>query len=619
MKYSKAQLEAIRHVDGPMLVLAGPGSGKTALITGRVCYLLEDAGIDPANILVITFTKAAALEMRERFIKLAGDSRGVHFATFHSVFFMIIRFHYNYGVENIISYEITNKFLKEKIREFGLEEGDDKELIKNIIIEISKVKMEKVDIENYYSLSCPEKAFRNIFNSYTGFMKERGLIDFDDMLLICERLFKNYPKILKKWQDKYKYILIDEFQDVSKLQFNIIKMLAEPLNNIFIVGDDDQSIYKFRGASPEIILGFERVYPGCKKVILNENYRSTKAILDFAGKIIKNNKKRFEKNIVAKNGETGKQPVIIKFSDRKEESSAIIKDIIKSHKEGIPFSEMAVLHRTNLLSRQLVSMLIDYNIPFTMKEMLPNIYDHFIAKNILDYLEIANGDRKRERFLRIMNRPNRFISRESLNNAVIITKNKKEIVSFIRWSDFYKGKTWMLERLRSLQMHLARISELSPFGAIHYLRNVAGYNSYLTEYAKERGIDEEELFDILEEIMENSKSFSTLEEFKKNIEEVTEKQREQFEKRNHNNKEEAVNIATMHGSKGLEFEKVYIPDVVEGMLPYKKAIRQSDIEEERRLFYVALTRAKSEVIITYPQILYGKDKSPSPFLREFLR
>ena len=599
MEYSKPQLEAVRHVDGPMMVLAGPGSGKTAVITGRVRYLLEEMKIAPQTILVITFTKAAATEMRERFIKLMGESKGVQFATFHSIFFMILRVSYGYGVDRIISEEMTRNFLKEKIRTLDLEEGDEKDFIKNVIGEISRVKSEGVDIENYYSISCPEEAFRDIFRSYEAFMKERGLIDFDDMMILCDKLFS-------------------EFQDVSRLQFELVSKMAKPLNNIFIVGDDDQSIYRFRGAKPEIMLGFERIYPNCKKVILNENYRSTEAILNFAGSVIHKNKQRFDKKIVAAKGVAGSLPVIKSFPDRRTEDTAIVKDIIKSHEAGIPFSEMAIVYRTNVAARPVVTKLIEYNIPFIMKEMAPSIYNHFIAKNIMDYLEIANGDRSRSRFLNIMNRPNRYLSRESLADAVTLNRDKVEYVSFIRWTDAYKGRNWMAERINTLQFHLAKLAELSPFGAIHYIRKAIGYDRFLTEYADERHIDAEELFDILEEIEEAAKPYSTLKEWKESIEEFNKKQKEEFEK-NKNSDRDAVIISTMHGCKGLEFEKVYIPEAVEGIIPYKKAIRQSDIEEERRLFYVAITRAKKELMITYPKSLYGKDKEVSPFLREYLR
>ena len=592
MEYSKPQLEAVRHVDGPMMVLAGPGSGKTAVITGRVRYLLEEMKIAPQTILVITFTKAAATEMRERFVKLMGESKGVQFATFHSIFFMILRVSYGYGVDRIISEEMTRNFLKEKIRTLDIEEGDEKDFIKNVIGEISRVKSEGVDIENYYSISCPEEAFRDIFRSYEAFMKERGLIDFDDMMILCDKLFSDYPHILEAWQSKFTYILIDEFQDVSRLQFELVSKMAKPLNNIFIVGDDDQSIYRFRGAKPEIMLGFERIYPNCTKV-----------------------KQRFDKKIVAAKGEAGSLPVIKSFLDRRTEDTAIVKDIIKSHEAGIPFSEMAIVYRTNVAARPVVTKLIEYNIPFIMKEMAPSIYNHFIAKNIMDYLEIANGDRSRSRFLNIMNRPNRYLTRESLSDAVTLNRDKVEYVSFIRWTDAYKGRNWMAERINTLQFHLAKLAELSPFGAIHYIRKAIGYDRFLTEYADERHIDADELFDILEEIEEAAKPYSTLKECKESIEEFNKKQKEDFEK-NKNSDRDAVIISTMHGCKGLEFEKVYIPEAVEGIIPYKKAIRQSDIEEERRLFYVAITRAKKELMITYPKSLYGKDKEVSPFLRE---
>ncbi len=406
---------------------------------------------------------------------------------------------------------------------------------------------------------------------------------------------------------------------MSKLQFDLIRDMAKPLNNIFIVGDDDQSIYRFRGAKPEIMLGFERLYPNCKKAVLNENYRSTESILNFAGKIIERNKQRFNKNIIAAKKETGELPVIKAFDDRKSEDVEIVKDIIKSHENGLPFSEMAVVYRTNIVSRPIISRLIEYNIPFVVKEAVPNIYDHFIAKNIMDYLEISAGDRSRARFLCIMNRPNRFLARESLSNATVTTKERGEQVSFIKWKDAYKGKNWMADRINMLQFHLAKMAELPPFGAICYLRNAVGYDAFLSEYAKERAIDEDELFEVLEEISENAKPFKSLDEWKRSIEEFRRKQKEQLQAENQREEKDAVIISTMHGCKGLEFEKVYIPEAVEGIIPYKKAIRQSDIEEERRLFYVAVTRAKKELMITYPKKLYGKDKEVSPFLREFLR
>lgn len=619
MEYSKSQETAVRHGEGPMLVLAGPGSGKTAVITGRVKYLIEAEKVNPENILVITFTKAAAIEMKERFTLLMGEDRGVRFSTFHSVFFLILRYSYGYGVDRIIKEEVSRAVLKEKIKELALEEQDEKDFIKNLLGEISQVKTEGIPLESFYSGICPAEAFREIFTCYANFMKQRGLIDFDDMMLLCDRLFKERPDILEAWRKKYTYILIDEFQDSSLLQFDLVRRLSEPENNLFVVGDDDQSIYRFRGARPEIMLGFPKLFPDCKQVMLKENYRSTKAITTFAGSIICENRTRFQKDIRPVNEEEDRKPEIKLYQDRRAEDTAIVKDILKTHEKGIPFSEMAIVYRTNLLSRPIVSKLMEYNIPFLMKEAVPDIYEHWIARNLFDYLRLAEGDRSPEVILKVMNRPNRFLSRESLASAVVSKAERPNFVSFLRWRDFYKGKAWMLDRLNELQFHLARMKGLLPFAAIHYLRNVVKYDDFLKEYAKERGIDAEELFEIIEELSEASKSFQSLADWEKQVESDREKRKENAKReKKEEGMKDAVVISTMHSCKGLEFYKVFIPEAVEGVIPYKKALKQADIEEERRLFYVAVTRAKKEIVISVPKKLYGKEKDPSPFIRKYL-
>lgn len=616
MKYSKSQLEAVSHVDGPMLVLAGPGSGKTAVITGRVKYLIEEAGVKGENILVITFTKAAALEMMERAKKLMGDERGVRFSTFHSVFFFIIRAAYGYQVNHIISEEASQKFFREKLRELRLQDVDEKEFLKTVLGEISQVKIGRLDLDHYYSANFPAEVFKELYLSYTAFMKERGLIDFDDMMLLCEEVFEKRPAVLKAWQEKYQYILIDEFQDSSRLQFDLARKLALPENNFFAVGDDDQSIYRFRGAKPELMLGFEEFFPGAKKVVLEENYRSCKEIVSFAGAVIGENRARFLKDIKAVK-EEGRHPFIKAFPERREEDEFIVKDILKSHEEGLAFSDMAVVFRTHLLARPLVSKLMEYNLPFVMKESLPDIYDHFIAKNILDYLSLASESRDSVRMLRIMNRPNRFLSRDSLDEATTTVNGLAEQVSFLRWKEYYRDKAWMVERLFHFQHDLSIMKDLSPFGAISYLRKLVGYEGFLEDYAKERGIDVDELTDVLSELSEDAKPFRTLSEWKEHIHKTREKKKELQGRRNEE-KKEAISIMTMHSCKGLEFQKVYVPEAAEGIIPYKKAIKLADIEEERRLFYVAITRAKQDLVITWPKKLYGKEKEASPFIKRFL-
>lgn len=605
-------------MNGPMLVLAGPGSGKTAVITGRVKYLIEEAGIKGENILVITFTKAAALEMMERAKKLMGDEKGVRFSTFHSVFFFVIKASLGYQVGNIITEDISRKFFREKLKELKLEDVDEKEFLKNILSEISQVKVEAIPLSHYYSPNFPVEIFRDLYQSYADYMKRKGMIDFDDMMLLCDQLFKEKPEILKAWQEKYQYILIDEFQDSSNLQFELVKKLAEPENNLFIVGDDDQSIYRFRGAKPEIMLGFENLFPNTKKVILSDNYRSTKAIVDFAGKIIGENKTRFVKQIHAINEESIRLPLIKILPERRDEDEFIVKDILRSHEEGLSFSDMSIIYRTNLLARPMATKLMEYNIPFVMKENPPDIYEHFIARNIMDYLTLAGGSRDSGTMLRIMNRPNRFLSREGLSSAITEIQGREESISFLRWRDFYKDKAWMVERLHNLQHDLSVMQTLSPFGAIHYLRKIVGYDDYLSEYAAERGIEEEELFDLLMELSEDAKPFPTFIEWKSHIEEVKKKKRE-VQREKQEEKKDAVTISTMHSSKGLEFYKVYLPCVVGGIVPYKKALKAENIEEERRLFYVAVTRAKKELVITVPKKIFGKEKEASPFIKRFLK
>ncbi|NMB43501.1 MAG: UvrD-helicase domain-containing protein, partial [Clostridiales bacterium] len=366
MKINKSQLKAIRHDKGPMLVLAGPGSGKTLVITRRTRNLIEEYKVNPSNILVITFTKAAAGEMKERFHKLTeGAGEGVNFGTFHAVFFTILKYAYNFNGSNIIRADHKYQIFKEIIQQLNLDIDDEKDFISNLMSEISLIKGERMDLDHYYSINCSDEDFKKIYKAYENQLRRANLIDFDDMLLLCYELLKERKDILALWQKKFKYILIDEFQDINQVQYDIIKMLALPETNLFIVGDDDQSIYKFRGAKPEIMLNFNKDYPNSLQVILDSNYRSTKNIVKAAANVIKNNNHRFQKNIHT-NNKLGPIPEIKTFKDLKEENEQIIKKLLKYYNSGIAYSEMAVLFRTNTQPRNLVAKLMEYNIPFNM-------------------------------------------------------------------------------------------------------------------------------------------------------------------------------------------------------------------------------------------------------------
>lgn len=333
-QFSTAQSKAVNHYKGPCLVLAGPGSGKTTVITHRTKNLIEKYDVNPSNILVITFTKAAAVEMQERFEKLMDGQRlPVSFGTFHAIFFKILKYAYNYSAQNIIREEDKYRLVKNLIDDENLEIEDEKEFLSSVIAEISNVKGDMIDINNYYSANCSDEIFRRIYNRYEDRLRRSNLVDFDDMLVMCYELFVARPDILGAWQGKYEYILIDEFQDINRIQYEIIKQLAAPQNNLFIVGDDDQSVYRFRGARPEIMLNFENDYKGTEKIVLDENYRCTGNVINASLRLIRNNKKRFDKDIKAVN-EAGEKVEFRQFKSPAEENTRIIEDIIKNVKSG---------------------------------------------------------------------------------------------------------------------------------------------------------------------------------------------------------------------------------------------------------------------------------------------
>ncbi|NLL72511.1 MAG: ATP-dependent helicase [Clostridiales bacterium] len=606
MELNQAQYKAIRHKEGPALVLAGPGSGKTLVITERTKNLIEEDKIAQGNILVITFTRAAASEMKERFLKAMGvDRTGVSFGTFHSVFFTILKHAYNLSAGNIIREDERLNCVKNIVHGMGLEYEDEKEFISDLLSEISLVKGNRIELSGYYSITCGDEVFRSIYKEYNNRIRRANRIDFDDMLLLSYELFSERKDILKLWQDKFRYILIDEFQDINILQYDIIKMIAEPRNNLFIVGDDDQSIYRFRGAKPEIMLNFPKDYPDSQRIILDTNYRSTLNITKAASNLISHNKIRFEKKTHSKKDVGGK--VITKeFDTMALQNQELAKEILELNKGGIDLSDMAILVRTNIGSGPILHKLMEYNIPFCVGGNLPNIYDHWITQDLISYMNIAMGDSKRGLYLRIINRPKRYISRDCFDSQEVDFEDIKE---------YYEDKEWMLERIDQLEYDLAMISTMKPYAAIQYIRRGIGYDGFLKEYADQRKMSVEELYDILDEIQESSRDFNSYTEWFTYMDEYREELKRQAQN-NRKKKTEGVNIMTMHGSKGLEFHTVFIVDANDDIIPHKKAVLPEDMEEERRLFYVAITRAKEGVYIFSSKQRYNKEMKPSPFIRE---
>lgn len=605
MQFNNSQLKAVKHKTGPMLVIAGPGSGKTTVLTARIRNLIEEYSVNPANILVITFTKAAANEMKSRFNNMMGRSTNVTFGTFHAVFFMILRAAYNYSVDSIIKEDVRQNIIKQAIERSRLEPDDLNEMISNITGEISRVKTETIDINAYYSASCPEEEFRDIYKYYVKTLKKMGLIDFDDMLLYCHELLTTRRDILAKWQQKYQYILIDEFQDINKIQYDIIKLLAKPQDNLFIVGDDDQSIYGFRGSKPEIMLNFDKDYPDTDKVILDTNYRSTGNIVSAAGKVIAHNKVRFAKNINTVN-DPGDKVDIIEFNTQAEEYEKIIDNIRKESASGGNYSDNAVLFRTNSTAAGFVRKLVECSVPFVTRDGVPNVFEHWIARDVITYMNIAMGSRKRSDFLQIINRPKRYIGRDYLADAEI---------SFDNLEKYYEDKNWMIERVDRLKYDILAMASMSPYAMINYLRKGVGYDGYLDEYAQSHNMQVRELYDVMDELMESARNFKTFNEWFAYIDEYGTKLRESYAAMD---KQNAVILTTMHSSKGLEYPVVYIIDANEEITPHKKAVFVPEIEEERRMFYVAMTRAKRRLNIYYARKRYNKEIEVSRFVKEIM-
>ncbi len=603
--FNREQEEAITHKGGPLMVLAGPGSGKTLVITYRVKWLIENAGVHPSNILVITFTRAAAEEMKKRFFMFDGMANTpVTFGTFHSVFFMILRYAYRYTAANIIREDVKRRYIKEMTENMEFEIEDENEFLSGIINEISYVKGEMMSLSYYHSNNCSDELFAQIYEGYEKRLREENLIDFDDMLVFCYELLKEREDIRTLWQNKFQHILIDEFQDINKVQYEIIRMLAGKGDHLFIVGDDDQSIYRFRGARPEIMLGFEEDYPEAKKVILNTNYRCSEEIVESAEHLISHNTKRFPKNMQAARG--SKVPITFRnLKDAGEECTDILKGIRFYYKKGIPLEDMAVIFRTNTQPRLLVGRLMEYNIPFQMRDVIPNIFDHWIARNILTYIKLAMGNRDRKLFLQVMNRPKRYISRSMITEPQVDLKKLKQQTF---------GKKWLYEKIDKLEMDLYLLRKMEPYAAIQYIRNGIGYEDYMNEYAQFRRMNPDDLEEVLNQIQESAKEYHSFEEWFAYIESYGEELRKQMEAGRQ--QKSGVTLTTMHSSKGLEYEVVFVMDINEGVTPHKKAVKEADLEEERRLFYVAVTRAKTYLFLYSVKELYQKDAQISRYIGE---
>ncbi len=601
-RLDETQRKAVEFGVGPLLITAGPGSGKTTVITHRVQHLIHHFGVLPKEILVITFTKSAALEMKERFLKLIDETdTEVVFGTFHAFFYQILRlsggFHHNSILKETEKYDILRKILKaHKICFY------ENTYLEELLSEISQLK-NKGNHKDFESSLLEKEKFMEVYNEYTLLLKNLHKIDFDDMVINCYELLQNHPDVLNKWQNRFRFILVDEFQDINSMQYEIVQMLAAKHENITAVGDEDQSVYSFRGANPGIAFRFLKDYPNARQIFMTINYRCHKKITEAAKRVIVHNKNRFEKEILALESQTKadeKKGVQVVYSQYEEDEYERIALQLQKYREEGRLDSCAVLFRTNMISPLFFLKLKKYHVPYYLKCNCKNMAEQPVIKDILAYLSLAKGNLNRKNMFRIMNKPVRYIGRDLFTG---------EIFTWEELIEKSNEKFYVRDALDKMRRDLEYIRKLPVFAAIGYICRGMGYDGWLKGQDHKSRHDGEEC---MEHLKKMARECDTFEELERMIKEYAENN----DKKATNCNKAGVSIMTYHGAKGLEWPIVLLPDVVEGITPYRRAHSKEDVEEERRMFYVAMTRAKENLHIYSLTKDDIHKKAPSIFIKE---
>ena len=610
---NKEQKEAVLNIDGPMLVLAGAGSGKTKVLTTKIAYLIEQ-GIDPTSILAITFTNKAANEMKSRVEGMLGiDSNRIQISTFHSFGLSIIKRHYDkLGYKSnftIVDSDDVLSTIKRILKDMNLDpKFYPPKTIRN---KISSAKNELMtpDELSKFSNSELDEVTVNVYREYQNKLMVNNSLDFDDLLMLPIILFKENPSVLAYYQERYKYILIDEYQDTNEVQYKLSKMLSAKYKNICVVGDPDQSIYGFRGSNYRNILNFEKDYKNTKTILLEQNYRSTKNILGAANSIIKNNKNRKEKDLWTDNN-IGDKIVYKRCDDEKDESNYVVSEITKLMNENIGLEDIAVLYRTNAQSRNIEEAFLRKNIPYKVVGSF-YFYNRKEVKDLISYLKLIYNTSDDVSLTRVINVPKRGIGLKTLENIT----TKATILNTSMFDAIDGGKELEFKRLILSFKELSE--DLSLTELVDLILDKTGIKK---ELELEDTIESQSRLENLEEFKSITKSYEekygviSLSEFLDEISLVSDVEE-------YKNRTDVVTLMTVHSAKGLEFDYVYIIGLEEGIFPHSMCLYSpSEIEEERRLCYVAVTRAKKKLTIinSKKRLLYGQDSynPPSRFINE---
>ena len=604
-KLNSAQRKAVCHETGPMLVLAGPGSGKTTVLLCRIFRLIARGLARPEEILALTYSKAAAEEMKGRFLRMQGAAQ-VSFGTFHSVFFRILRSKYGWGVERILQEDERRRVMRQFLEGREWDIPDFEEYLTQFFAQLSLMNSELKQPEDFTPTGIPAEEFREMYHAYEGYKTRREKIDFDDMLTLCCRLLQEDVAVRAYWQRKYKFILVDEFQDVNRAQFVCLQILAKRHGNLFVVGDDDQSIYAFRGARPDFLLQFPTLYPAAKRVTLNLNYRSTARIVALAERVIDHNAQRFVKRMQGL-GEGDNRVTFFLADSMAQEAKYIADKIGALAEEGIPLTQMAVIYRTNWQGGGFARELYKRGIPYELRDNSGNLYEHWLAKDLLAYLLLAENEDSDSALRRILNKPKRYIGRNLLTEA---EKMPYTLLRSLFVCPSLQG--WQAEYLESLRADLAQLRRRTPYESLRYIRKVIGYDEYLEEFAAYRRTSAQVLQEVADEITETARDCADVRAFREQMESLSLQMQEQSHKKG--KERTGVALLTMHGAKGLEFHTVFLPSLLEGIVPHEK--NTEDIAEERRLFYVAMTRAARKLYLSAMRRRQDKEGKPSRFLTE---
>ena len=606
MKLSKIQLDAVRVTEGPALIIAGPGSGKTTVLTNRIKFLIEEHKVAPEEILVITFSKAAALEMRTRFYSMCEDSfYPVTFGTFHSVFFQIIHTQYHYNTSHILTLQKKRELMRLALKRSRIIDYPENELVDTLLKEVAYYKNTNESADFKSDTNINSEMWKIAYKQYRDLQIAENKIDFEDMLLIVRNLFRKNREVLTQYQSRYKYILIDEYQDINDIQYDCVRMLAGDRANLWVCGDDDQSIYGFRGANPKIMLSFTDDYPNAAVVKLTDNYRSSKRIVEAAGRVIAENRNRFNKDIRGM-GADGIPVELIHTKDEEEEDSRILEMINNTDK---PYTDIAILLRTNIQATRFADLLRRNDIPYSIKDSVVNPFMNAFFFDILSYLRlrdsmVSQSDFSIRDLLRILNKPSRYLRSDLINTGA---KCLDEVIESL------SGNLMYSQPLKVLKVQLRSMEKMDMYESINFIRKGIGYDNYMKLRLMNR--------DRFSEYMEN---MNWIQDMAKTCDDLNEliylsEHYEEMVKGNENAAGEGVHLMTYHGSKGLEFDTVILPRINEGVVPGNRSRDTESIEEERRMFYVAMTRAKNRLIISFKIGTRLKPALPSRFINCLLK